>query len=458
MKALTAEGLMARASEAGICVLLCLAPLLSRSSVWDIGGVLLLGLALVFWGGLQRRTTRPQTTDHKTRTSGQWSVVSGQWSFCLERTLIACLFAWLTASAVVSPDAWKGLGHVALLGGCALCAALSRGAMAPGRGRRLTWAAVWGGAWVSAVGIAEYYGVWAPAQAYPGRVVAAFANPNDLGVYLCALLPAGALLLLSDLRGSRKAAALAGTVLSYTCLLMSGSRGAWWAGLCAGGVAVAGGWRMGLERALWRNRGWALALFVSLAGVTVLYSAPSPLRRPTAISIPDRFVSSGEIAQGIARPEAAVSSTSVGHRYLIWSVARSMMAGHPVLGVGPGFFDEVYPALRDRLLREMRVFDQLDAEKRGEDVLHAHNDYLEMGAEAGAPGLLLFGVLIGIWVARAWRQARRAEGEKDRLARLGLLASVAAVLVDALVSYPLHIPAVAVLFWSFLGMGMGREQ
>jgi O-antigen ligase len=215
---------------------------------------------------------------------------------------------------------------------------------------------------------------------------------------------------------------------------------------------------MGLGGALRRNRGWALALFASLAGVTVLYSMPSPFKTPTAVSIPDRFMSSGEIAQGIARPEAAVSSTSVGHRYLIWSAARSMMAGHPVLGVGPGFFDEVYPALRDRLLRETRAFDQLDAEKRREDVLHAHNDFLEMGAEAGAPGLLLFGALIGMWVARAWRQARRAEGEEDRLARLGLLASVAAVLVDALVSYPLHIPAVAVLFWSFLGMGMGREQ
>ncbi|MSS72922.1 MAG: hypothetical protein EXS64_15735 [Candidatus Latescibacteria bacterium] len=378
--------------------------------------------------------------------------------FRLERTLIIGLFAWLTASAVASPDVWKGLGYVTLLAGCVSCAVLARQATAPGRSRCLAEAAVWGGAWVSLVGLAEYYGLWTPAWSYPGRVVAVFINPNDLGIYLCTLLPVGALLLLSDLKGARKMAVMAGTVLNYTCLLMSGSRGAWWAGLCAGGAVVAVGWQVGLGGALSRNRQWALSLFLILVGITVLYSVPGPFKAPAAVSIPDRFMSSGEIAQGIARPGAGVSGTSVGHRYLIWAAAGSMVNGHPLLGVGPGFFEDAYPALRDRLLRETKAFDGLEAGMRGEDVRYAHNDFLQVGAEVGLPGLLLFGGVIGAWVTRAWRQTRRAEGEEDRLVRLGLLASVTAVLVDALVSYPLHIPVVAVLFWSFLGMGMGREK
>jgi hypothetical protein len=224
-----------------------------------------------------------------------------------------------------APEIGKSVGNVALFAGCMLCAALARGAAAPGRSRRLAEVTVWGGAWVSALGIAEYYGLWTPAWPYPGRIVAAFTNPNDLGIYLCALLPVGVTLLLSDLGPARKTAVEAATILIYTCLLMSGSRGAWWAGLCAGGVVVVGGWRVNLSEALSRNRGWALTLLPALAGITVLYSVPNPFRTPTAISIPDRFLSSGEIAQGITRP-GTVSSTSVGHRYLIWSGASETLS------------------------------------------------------------------------------------------------------------------------------------
>ena len=195
-----------------------------------------------------------------------------------------------------------------------------------------------------------------------------------------------------------------------------------------------------------------MALVPVCVGITILYSTPNPLRTSTAISIPERFLSSGEII----RP-GPVPRTSIGHRYLIWSAGRAMVLSHPFLGVGPGFFGEAYPAIRDHLLGSTNAFEGLDPGMRKEDVIFAHNDYLQAAAELGTPGLALFLALIVLWVLRAWRRTQGGATMQDRLVRLGFLSGVAATLIGALVSYPLHIPVVAVLLWSFLGLASEGE-
>jgi O-antigen ligase len=69
----------------------------------------------------------------------------------------------------------------------------------------------------------------------------------------------------------------------------------------------------------------------------------------------------------------------------------------------------------------------------------AHNDYLQLLAEAGVPGLLL-----GLWAVAAVLLAARGDP--------WLLAALAAVLLHALVEFHFQIPAVAVLFAVLAGM------
>jgi O-antigen ligase len=69
----------------------------------------------------------------------------------------------------------------------------------------------------------------------------------------------------------------------------------------------------------------------------------------------------------------------------------------------------------------------------------AHNDYLQLLAEAGVPGLLL-----GLWAAGAVLSGARRDP--------WLLAALAAVLLHAVVEFDFQIPAVAVLFVVLAGM------
>jgi O-antigen ligase len=81
---------------------------------------------------------------------------------------------------------------------------------------------------------------------------------------------------------------------------------------------------------------------------------------------------------------------------------------------------------------------------------HAHNEFLHLWAETGAGGLVVFVVLAGAGLAkgacRAWR-----EPAGSGLPVVGAVASVVATLVLGLVSYPLHLPLSAALFWVVIG-------
>ena len=421
---------LARVSAAGVCFLYFIAPLLSRTSGWKAESLWLLGLSLLLWALLLPGIPKPSRTDRLT------------WAFVL------CFLAWHTAAAVASPELPKGIRNVLLF-----TAFLILPFIAAGSSGRLNFplalVAVFSGAWVSTLGIAEYYGLWVPESPFPGRIVSTFSNPNDLGIFLCAVLPLGITLLLSKLGTPHKICTEGATILIYTCFLMSGSRGAWWAGIFTGGFVLIGAWRFGLFKVFSENRVWILTTLPILTAITIIYSVPNPFRVPSAISIPERFLSSREIV----RPEV-VGGTSVGHRYLIWSSARSMMTENPILGVGPGFFSDAYPEFRDLMLRKTERFDRLDTDMKTENVKHAHNDYLQMGAEIGLPGLLLFLSLLAHLFLKAWHRVHGIEEREDRLLRLGFLSTISAILIYVTVSYPLHIPAVAVLFWTFLGLAI----
>jgi len=112
-------------------------------------------------------------------------------------------------------------------------------------------------------------------------------------------------------------------------------------------------------------------------------------------------------------------------------IAKIALAYQP-LGSGVGSFDLVYRA-HERL-------DQLSPFYLN----HAHNDYLELWLEAGAPGAALVFLFLAWWAVAT----RRAWGPNSRpkldLARSGALV-IGALLLHSLVDYPLRTPALAVL-------------
>jgi O-antigen ligase len=119
-------------------------------------------------------------------------------------------------------------------------------------------------------------------------------------------------------------------------------------------------------------------------------------------------------------------------RIKVWRDTARMTADHPVMGTGLGTFGAVYPAYKTT---PDPVF-----------YAHAHNDYVQLLAEAGGIGFGLatgtFGIMVGFILA-GWR-VRKNPRAKAMLA--GILTGMAALLIHGMNDFNFHIPANALLF------------
>lgn len=115
----------------------------------------------------------------------------------------------------------------------------------------------------------------------------------------------------------------------------------------------------------------------------------------------------------------------------IWKDTLSMVAAHPAAGVGLGAYGTAYP-----------LYSHAD----GSMVLnYAHNDYLQLLAEAG-----LLGAALGVWFAlgffREMARGLRAEDARLRALALGAGAGCFSIFVHSLFDFNLQIFSNAVLF------------
>jgi O-antigen ligase len=174
-------------------------------------------------------------------------------------------------------------------------------------------------------------------------------------------------------------------------LYASQSRGAW-IGFAAAVVAVSlvrGGWTAALF-------GLVIAAF-AIAGAMGGFQALPPVivqrfsDALTALSIPD-----------IATAEVTDANFAAIERLAHWKAAIDMWRDHLWLGVGFGNYASVYPVYAiGRWLNPLG---------------HAHNYYLNVGAETGLVGFLAYGLF---WLAAfglGWMAAHRSRGFQRALA------------------------------------------
>ena len=147
-----------------------------------------------------------------------------------------------------------------------------------------------------------------------------------------------------------------------------------------------------------------------------------------------------------------------GRRTAIWKYTTFMIKDRPLLGSGIGSFK--YNSLR----YQAKFFEQEDnrtlypygvADK-------AHNEYLQLGAELGIIGLLIFIWLVFTYFNYGLKILKR---EKDRYKQgiiIGLMGSAMAFLIDSIFWFPLHHTFTSFLFWLCLGllvvMGLKEDE
>ncbi len=254
----------------------------------------------------------------------------------------------------------------------------------PGRGSFLNWAT---GAY-TLFGRALWNGV--------------YANPNDLAAVAMLLLSVAAGLVVSEQDRRWRLAALVTAGFLTFIIFITQSRAVLIA-LAVFVVAV-------LWRAPKRQRVRAAGAVGLVAAVVVAFAPASVWDRISGLSGVTDTENLGQI------------DSSAEQRYEIWKVARTIIAEHPVFGVGLG----AYPSAHGRVAPRP----QFKFTARGER--DTHSTYLNVIAETGFVGFVLFGAVLAATLAYA-RRVRRVAGRRDplgaqqlRMLELGLVAYLVA--------------------------------
>lgn len=242
------------------------------------------------------------------------------------------------------------------------------------------------------------------------RAFGTFEQPNPFAGYLGLILPlalgTGLGILVTFLRGKRGTAperptnalssqgitsrhlwlfvlASGSLFVMLAALLFSYSRGAW--------IGVAGALGVTAVMVLVRSkRAVTLALGMGLVGVIVIGLGEINLV-PNIIS--ERFATVGDYLsfEDVRGVRANDENFALVERRAHWQAALGMFEDSPWLGVGFGNYATAYPAY---------------ALPKWDDPLgHAHNYYLNVLAEAGAIGFIIYVVL---WLAVFWNVGRAA--------------------------------------------------
>ena len=187
-----------------------------------------------------------------------------------------------------------------------------------------------------------------------------FSNPNDLAAYCILQLSMAYGLYVLEAKGPVRLATRMGLVVLPMVILLTKSRGAF--------LGFAGF----LLFVLWghKRRGQAIGITVVVAALLIFVAPSGVLDRVVALR---NIQTTGDVA-------AADQEGSAEQRYEIWRVARSIIRENPVVGIGLG----AYP--REHLLAAQRP--QFKATARG--YRDTHSTYLNVAAETGLVGLLIF--------------------------------------------------------------------
>ena len=89
---------------------------------------------------------------------------------------------------------------------------------------------------------------------------------------------------------------------------------------------------------------------------------------------------------------------------------------------------------------------------------HAHCDYIEWLVELGLPAVLLLAGVISVAFLSACRSLRRIEPPRRRGLQAGCILGAGALLLHAIVGFPLQIPALAGWFATLLGFACGLSR
>lgn len=267
---------------------------------------------------------------------------------------------------------------------------------------------------IALYGIRQYFtGVeikreWVDVQNNPdvkARIFSVFGNPNIFAEYLVMGIPILIAMGWWSKREFKSLVYFAGAGVGMIALGMTLSRGGWIGLLAAAAFFVY----------FICKRLYLLAIPALMGLVMVL--PESILRRFTSIT------------------NFADSSTS--YRFKIFSITGEVIHDHFLVGVGLGHLP--FKRVFETYIRTMPIF-------------HAHNTFLEIFAELGLVGFVLFLILLGTVFHRGHKHLLRSDDAFLKILGTGLLAGLFGVFVHGMFENVIYLTKITMTFWFMVSM------
>lgn len=291
---------------------------------------------------------------------------------------------------------------------------------------------------------------------FPGRAVVNMGGPCSLGALLATGTPLAVSLWLASRRKWLVAVAAIATVLMFAGITASFSRAAIAAALLGSAATCSLVFRLHagrpgrtIQRAVGRR---AVLLLIAITLTVVGYNGAARRWSPQEYRIGDEpGTQTFQLTRRI--PGSELSSKAV--RVLCWKTALRTAATRPVLGIGIGCYGHASsPHLPVALLRI--------SARHGTPYRHAYSDYLEILAESGPAALVLFLAFVGWTLLRVFHFVRQPKQggvdgqpgatEFEPVVLCGIAGGTLAILSQAVVDFPLHLPTHSLILWANLGL------
>ncbi|MBI4576849.1 MAG: O-antigen ligase family protein [Planctomycetes bacterium] len=291
---------------------------------------------------------------------------------------------------------------------------------------------------VAALGLAQVAGLELGLYRQLQGAASSFGHYNHAAQWLVQALPV-ALGLALDRGAPRVLRALAWTTVPAAAAfaLLLGSRG--------GALALAAVATASLALTAWRSppRRWVPGVLLVVAGLAAAALVASRTSLPHA---------------ALERVTGLLGSSGWAHRSRLpyWRATLAMAADHPLRGVGPGQWEREIPRYAVLLEENEGTVYNLTMQFR-----RAHNDYLQVLAELGAPGLGAMAALVAAVAAcltghlRALRTGTGPGPEAGGPVAAGAAAGALGALAHAVVDFPFQLSAGLGSFWVLCGMAEG---
>ncbi|MEO7539341.1 MAG: O-antigen ligase family protein [Pyrinomonadaceae bacterium] len=261
---------------------------------------------------------------------------------------------------------------------------------------------------------AKIYGIYGPANAIP---FGSFVNRHNFAALMEMLisLPLG-LMFVGAVPRDKRLLYIVAIALMGSSLLLSGSRGGLIALIAAIIILIIVTTRSKGRKNILLKIGLSILLVAAAVGGAIFVGGDTSLTR---------FA------------DSATSQDITSNRTQIWTQTIKVISAHLPVGAGIGAYAQAYTPF--------------DTSSGFERVEQAHNDYLQVLADAGLVGLIIGGLFL-FWFFRDGLRNISTQNLFRRGIAVGAFAGCCAILVHSIFDFVLHITAISVMFLTLLAL------